>query len=155
LCVPPIAGWSCPFWHSNDLYQTLTRRPRSGVRVLFGQRRLGLTFGVDGRPGYLAGRLFSDVANDLRSSILHPDQLAIEAFRFGDSLVSANTRSLAALSEAGLSPTVIREIQPTAKLLGRLRQSPIIPNASLPGSRVPVTPSQSNLTILRIIELPR
>jgi hypothetical protein len=125
------------------------------ARVLFGQKRVGPTFGVEGRPDYLAGRSIRDVANDLRSGVLHPDQLPIDAFRVGDNLVSANTRSLSALSEAGLSPTVINEIQPTSALLRRLRESPIIPNAPLPGPRVPVTPSQSNLDVLRIIELPR
>ena len=45
------------------------------------------------------------MAADLRAGKLTPDQLPIEAFRLPDGrLVSANTRSLAALSEAGLGP---------------------------------------------------
>jgi YD repeat-containing protein len=123
------------------------------IKVLFGQKRVGPTFGVEGRPDYLAGRTITDVAVDLRSGVLHPDQLPIDAFRYGDDLVSANTRSLSALSEAGLRPTVINEIQPTNALLRRLRETPIVSNAPLPGPRVPVTPSQSNLDVLRIIEL--
>jgi hypothetical protein len=104
----------------------------------------------------LAGRSISDVAADLRSNKLSPDQLPIEAFRLPDGrLVSANTRSLAALSEAGLKPTKIKIIDATPDLLARLRETPLAPNCPLPGPRVPVTPSQSDLTILQIIELPQ
>ncbi|MFO1114448.1 MAG: RHS repeat-associated core domain-containing protein [Beijerinckiaceae bacterium] len=124
-------------------------------KVLFGQRRAGPTFGVKNRPVYLAGRSIADVADDLRTGVLHPDQLPIDAFRYGEYLVSANTRSLAALSEAGLSPTVVNEIGPSARLLRRLLEVPIISNAPLPGPRVPVTPSQSDFSVLRIIELAR
>jgi len=123
--------------------------------VLFGQRRVGQNFGVEGRPDYLAGRSITDVANDLRSGVLRAVQLPIDAFRVGNNLVSANTRSLAALSEAGLSPTIINEIQPTTTLLQRFSERPVIANAPLPGPRVPVTPTQRNLNVLRVIKLPR
>jgi hypothetical protein len=96
------------------------------------------------------------VAADLRAGTMTPDQLPIEAFRLPDGrLVSANTRSLAALSEAGLKPTNVKIIEPTPDLLSRLRETPIIPDAPVPGPRVPVTPSQSDLTVLRVIELPK
>ena len=83
-----------------------TPAPIDSSGPLFGQKRVSPTFGTEGRPPYLAGRSISDVAADLRAGRLTPDQLPIEAFRLPDGrLVSSNTRSLAALSEAGLSPT--------------------------------------------------
>jgi len=121
---------------------------------LFGQRRVGETFGSGG-PSHLAGRKISDVAADLRAGKLSPDDVPIEAFYHNGELVSANTRSLAALSEAGLKPTSIKIIQPTKVLLGRLKETPLIPNAPLPGPVVPVTPGRTSHTILRIITTPR
>jgi hypothetical protein len=129
--------------------------PPASEGPLFGQKRVGPNFGTKGRPPELAGRPIADVAADLRAGTLSADKLPIEAFQLPDGrLVSANTRSLAALSEAGLKPTKVTIIQPTQELLNRLKEVPIIPNAPLPGPRVPVTPSQSNLTVLRVIELP-
>jgi len=123
--------------------------------VLFGQKRVGPTFGFEGRPSYLAGREISAVADDLRAGVLHSDQLPIDAFYYEGKLVSANTRSLSALSEAGLEPTKINLIEPSRSLLRRLGEDPLMPNAPLPGPRVPVTPTQNDLTILRVIEIPR
>lgn len=88
------------------------------------------------------------MAADLRAGVLHPDQLPIQAFYYEGQLVSANTRSLSALSEAGLLPTNVTVIQPQRALLLRLRETPLLPNAPLPGPRVPVTPSRTDLTIL-------
>ncbi len=126
--------------------------------VLFGQKRVGESFSpiIDGSgpPIYLAGREISNVANDLRLKILHPDQLAIEVFWYNGQLVSANTRSLSALSEAGLTPTNIKFIMPNRTLLSRLDELPIIENASLPGPRIPVTKSKSDLKVIRVIEIP-
>lgn len=127
----------------------------SRPQILFGQKRVGQSFGVEGRPSQLAGRSIEDVASDLRSGRLHPDDVPIDAFRYGDSLVSTNSRSLAALSEAGLSPTNVQVVEPTRAHLARLRETPIISDAPLPGNRVPVTPSQNDLTVLKVIETPR
>ena len=124
-------------------------------RVLFGQRRMSPNFGTEGRPSHLAGRPVSDVADDLRNRRLHPDDLPIEAFYSGDNLVSINTRSLGALSEAGIRPTIIHIVDdPGRDVLRRLTQDPLIPAGALPGPRIPVTPSRSDHTIMRIIELP-
>ena len=128
--------------------------PNAENLVLFGQKRVGPCFGTTGRPAYLAGREIADVAADLRSGVLSSDMLPIQAFTYNGQLVSANTRSLAALSEAGMYPTNIQVIQPTQQLLLRLTETPLIPNAPLPGPFVPVTPSQSNLQILRVISIP-
>ncbi|SKC08460.1 hypothetical protein SAMN05660880_04113 [Luteibacter sp. 22Crub2.1] len=129
--------------------------------IMFGQRRVGETFSPlksdgSGPPAYLAGQPISDVAADLRAKILSPDQLPIQAFYYGEDgvLVSANTRSLSALSEAGMQPTNVTIIGPSRALLRRLREEPIVSNAPLPGPRVPVTPSQQNLQVIRIIQIP-
>ena len=123
--------------------------------VLFGQRRLSETFGAEGRPSYLAGRTINDVADDLARGVLSPDQLPITAFEYGNGqLVSANTRSLAAVSQAGLLPTNVTLVEPSRVLLRRLQQPSLLPGSPLPGPRVPVTPSQRDLTILRVIEVP-
>lgn len=127
--------------------------------ILFGQRRVGPTFSHrkpdgTGPPSHLAGRPISDVAADLRSGALKPDQLPIQVFKHEGKLVSANTRSLSALSEAGMLPTAVTEIKPTRALLARLREAPLIRGASLPGPQVAVTASQSDLEIIRIITIP-
>jgi hypothetical protein len=123
---------------------------------LFGQKRIGPTFGVDKRPPELAGRTIAEVANDLIAGKLSPDKLPIEAFRLPDGrLVTANNRSLAALALAGKKPTIVKIIKPTQDLLDRLKETPVIPNAPLPGARIPVTPTKDDLTVLRVIELPK
>jgi hypothetical protein len=138
----------------------LSGRPVSGAAatdgpVLFGQRRAGPSFSTkDGVPDFLKGRPISDVAADLRSGALHPDQLPVQAFEYNGQLVSANTRTLGALSEAGMAPTKVKIIQPTRGLLDRLREPPLIPNAPLPGPRLPITPSMADPTILRVISIP-
>jgi|GEM_PF-1136118 len=129
-----------------------------GVSILFGQRRLSERFSPfdpngNGPPDYLAGRSVYDVARDLRAGVLSPDQLPINAFLYGDELVSANTRSLGALSLSGFRPTNVNVITPSQNLLDRLGQRSLLPNSSLPGPRIPITPSQRDLTILDVIEI--
>lgn len=130
-------------------------------QVLFGQRRVSPTFSKTdpktgkGPPEHLAGRPISDVAADLKSGKINPDDVPVQAFRHGDELVSTNTRSLAALSEAGIRPTNVKVVEPTRSHLRRLDETPIIPNADLPATRVPVTPSHGDHTVLRVIEIPR
>lgn len=126
-----------------------------GPQVLFGQKRIGESFGSGGgRPSYLDGRPISDVASDLRAGRIQPDQIEIKAFQHGDKLVSTNNRSLAALSDAGMTPTNVKVVQPTRNELARLKEAPIIADAPLPGNRIPVTPSQEDLTVLRVISTP-
>jgi len=126
-----------------------------GTRILFGQRRVGPRFSdKKGVPKYLAGRLISDVAEDLRLGKLNADQLPINAFRGqNDELISINTRTFAALSEAGLYPTRINIVKPTRNELLRLREKTII-NSPLPSRSVPVTPTMIDLTVMRVITAP-
>jgi hypothetical protein len=126
--------------------------------VVFGQRRVNERFSprIDGAgpPEYLADRRIADVAADLRAGRLHPDQLPIQAFEYDGQLVSANSRSLAALSEAGLKPTIVQIIEPTDDLLLRLQEVPLRHTSPLPGPTTYVTPSRSNLSIIRPITVP-
>jgi RHS repeat-associated protein len=126
-----------------------------GTPVLFGQRRVGLRFSTKkGVPSYLAGRLLSDVAADLRAGKLTADHFPIDAFRGKNGeLISVNSRTLAALSDAGLRPTRINIVEPTRNELLRLTEKSII-NSPLPSRSVPVTPSMIDLTVTRIITAP-
>ncbi len=136
----------------------------AGETVLFGQRRVGPTFGTDPRFPKTSGRSIDDVVADLLNpnNPLSADDLPITAFRHPDTgaLVSANTRTRAALAKAGLEPTKVNTVdlaklpaRDRIKLLNRLQDTPIIPNAPLPGLRVPVTPSMRDHTVLEIIEI--
>jgi hypothetical protein len=126
-----------------------------GPQVLFGQKRIGPDFGAGGgRPAYISGRSIRDVADDLRNGILHPDQFPVEAFYFKGKLVSQNTRTLSALSDAGMEPTIVKIVEPSRNVLRRLQERPLISDGALPGPRVPVTPSMVNLSVQRIIEIP-
>ena len=129
-----------------------------GEPVLFGQRRCGPRFSVDPRYPQTSGRSIADVAADLRNpnNPLSPDDLPITAFRDPrtGSLVSMNTRTRAALAEAGLEPTRVEiadlnalSLRQRQKYLRRLNEQPII-DSPLPGLRVPVTPSMSNLDVM-------
>jgi YD repeat-containing protein len=131
-------------------------------RILFGQKRASPEFGpsVDrqgrptGRPEYLADRTISEVAQALKEGKLSPDQLQIEVFEYQGRKVSANTRSLAALAEAGMQPTNIKIIEATPDLLARLGEAPLIPDAPLPGPKLPITKTQGSGEILNVVELP-
>lgn len=130
-------------------------RAAAGERspILFGQKRIDPTFGVKGRPEHLAGRQVLDVAADISSGAVHPDQLPIRVFEYGGGLVSADSRSLAAFSEAGLLPTNVTLIRPSRDLRLRLLEPALLPNSVLPATRIPITPSDP--TILYTIELPK
>ena len=127
-------------------------------KVYFGQKRAGNRFSKKkGVPSEIAGRLIDDVVLDLKSGKLSSDIFEISVFRHEPTgkLVSINTRGLGALSKAGLKPTNIKFISnPKASLLNRLNETPII-GSSLPSSKLPITPSRKDLTILEIIEIPR
>jgi RHS repeat-associated protein len=126
-----------------------------GPYVLFGQRRVGRTFSRERDvPDYLRDRLITDVAADLRSGVLSPDQLPIQVFSYEGQLVTLNNRSLAALGEARIRPTRVEIVEPTLRQRRRLLEPPII-DSPIPGPLIPMTPSQSDLTILHVIEAPR
>jgi hypothetical protein len=103
---------------------------------------------TEDRPDY------RDVAADIKSGKLSPDQLRIEAFEHQGRLVSANTRSLAALSEAGMFPTNITEVAPSPDELARLTESPILKGETLPSTRVPVTRGGEIVSVVTLPPVP-
>lgn len=145
-------------WAINGLRSLFTAEATTendGFNVLFGQRRIGPNFSTKaGVPVYLAGRPISGVASDLRAGILTPDQLPINAFQNeAGELISINNRTLAALSQAGLRPTIVNLTTPTKAELLRLMEEPII-DSPIPGPRIPVTPNQSDLNVMWVVETP-
>ncbi|MCW7540925.1 DUF6531 domain-containing protein [Aquabacterium sp. A7-Y] len=129
-------------------------------QVLFGQRRIAGSFRQNsGAPSYIEGRTLADVASDLKSGVLHPDQLPVSYFvhpKTGQWIAESN-RTLAALAEAGMKPTVLREVPVTQELLNRLAEKSLRHRGqvlSMPGTSIPVTVGPNNLEIVRIISLP-
>jgi len=103
--------------------------------------------------GPFKGRSVYDVADDLKAGRLSPDDVQINAFRHNGALVTENNRSLTALSLAGLKPTNINIVESTTKLRNRLlEQTPL--GDILPSTRIAITPSQKDWTILDIVNIP-
>jgi RHS repeat-associated protein len=123
-----------------------------GQDVLFGQKRISPEFDPDGT---FQGRLIYDVAQDLSTGRLRPEDVVVEAFRHqGGQLVARNNRSLAALSLAGLRPVNVRILESVPQRI-RARLDEVSPlGDTLPARRIAVTPSQRNLRVLDIVNLP-
>ena len=165
--------------HAGSLFASLAGEGESGVvapatevseveaeaeqqeQILFGQKRISNEFG-DGPnvPSYLKNRTIDDVAADLKSGKITPDQIQISCVRdpATGKLVTLNNRGLAALSDAGFKPTNVVEVPYSAKIQDLLDQritndSPII-DSPLPGPSIPITPSQEDLEVVRVISLP-
>jgi uncharacterized protein RhaS with RHS repeats len=77
---------------------------KSGVR--FGQQGVSATF----RHGEFAGRTIEDVAAGLRSGAIKAEQLPIQTITRDGVSYTVNNRSLMALRQAGLEPTVIKDV---------------------------------------------
>jgi Pretoxin HINT domain len=121
-----------------------------GTEVLFGQRRVSPEFSEEGA---FKGRSIYAVAEDLKAGRLSRDGVVIHAFEHEGVLVSENTRSLAALSLAGMRPTNIRMMDHVSdEVRGRLTEPPIL--GPLPSRVVAVTPSKRDLRVGDIISIP-
>jgi RHS repeat-associated protein len=122
-----------------------------GQDVLFGQKRIGPNFSP---KGTFQGRSVYDVAGDIRSGRLRPEDVVVHAFRHGGQLIAENNRSLAALSLAGHRPVNVKILGEVADdVLARLDEvSPL--GDRLPSRRVAVTPSQADLRIMDVVHLP-
>ncbi len=80
--------------------------------------------------------------------------MVIHAFEHEGALVSENTRSLAALSLAGMRPTNVRMMDDVPSVVrGRLTEDPIV-GGPLPSRVVAVTPSMRDLRVGDIISIP-
>lgn len=87
---------------------------------------------------------------------MSPNDIRITAFEHQGQLVTINNRGLAALSEAGMSPTNLTTIgksQVSASVLARLGEVPTALGETLPSPNIAVTPSMSDWTVLRMISI--
>lgn len=121
-------------------------RATAAEEILFGQRRISPRFS----NGCYKGRLVVDVADDLRMGRISPDTLPLEVFEYNRQLVSGNSRSLAALRDAGVRPTCVTRVPMRDEWFERLMEDPII-DSPLPGPRVPITPRNGDDTILDVL----
>ncbi len=81
--------------------------PAASVRsIMFGQRGISSTF----RNGPFAGQTIEEVSAGLRSGAINPNQLPIQTITREGIEYTLNNRSLMALREAGLEPTVIFDV---------------------------------------------
>jgi hypothetical protein len=84
---------------------------------------------------------------------LSSDDILIHAFEHEGKLISENTRGLTVLSKAGMKPTNVKMISPPAKVLNRLKETSVLGD-KLPSTRIAVTPSMTDHTILEVVHLP-
>ena len=94
----------------------LTKAARGVPR--FAQRGVSSTF----RHGEFAGRTIEDVAAGLRSGAINPSQLPIQTITRDGVTYTLNNRSLMALRQAGMEPTVIRDVTGNAFFERQLTQ---------------------------------
>jgi hypothetical protein len=128
---------------------------RNNYPWAFGQRRADPTFSTKpGVPPEIAGKRLDVVADMLRSGQLSPDVIRIQYYvdDMSQMKVSLNTRGLAVLGMAGISPTNTEEV-PYSSLTGgqlnRFRETPIIPSP-IPGPLLPITPNVNDTTIMTL-----
>lgn len=90
------------------------------------------------------------------------DDLPITAFRDPKTgfLVSQNSRTRAVLADAGLEPTKVDIVdlnslskRQRSKFLNRLVEQPVLDGNLLPSTKVPMTPSMKDLSIMKVIEI--
>jgi hypothetical protein len=81
-----------------------TRGGQAGIR--FAQRGISAAF----RHGEFAGRSIDEVATGLRAGTISSDQLPINVVVRNGIRYTMNNRSLMALRQAGLEPTVINDV---------------------------------------------
>ncbi len=74
------------------------------------------------RHGEFAGRSISDVAAGLRSGAISPNQLPLQTITRDGVTYTLNNRSLMALRQAGMEPTVIRDVTGNAFFERQLMQ---------------------------------
>ncbi|GKX48185.1 hypothetical protein Pcaca03_30730 [Pectobacterium carotovorum subsp. carotovorum] len=88
---------------------------------------------------------------------MHIDKLPVSYFIHPQTgqRIAENNRTLAAISAAGMKPTILKEVPVTETFLNRLKEIPLRQRGevfSMPGSSIPITPGPNN-TILDVIRL--
>jgi hypothetical protein len=87
-----------------------------GVR--FAQRGISATF----RHGEFAGKTIQEVAAGLKTGAINPNQLPIQTITREGITYTLNNRSLMALRQAGLEPTILRDVTGNAFFEAQLTQ---------------------------------
>ncbi len=90
----------------------------AGAGIRFGQQGVSAAF----RHGEFAGRTIEEVAGGLRSGAISPSQLPIQTITREGVTYTLNNRSLMALRQAGLQPTVIQDVTGNPFFEGLLTQ---------------------------------
>lgn len=88
----------------------------SGVQ--FAQKGVSAAF----RHGEFAGKTIEDVAAGIRSGAINPDQLPIQVITRNGITYTVNNRSLMALRQAGVEPTIIKDVTGNALFERQLTQ---------------------------------
>jgi hypothetical protein len=86
--------------------------------IQFAQKGVSRTF----RHGEFAGRTIEEVAAALRSGVIKAEQLPIQTITRDGVTYTLNNRSLLALRQAGLEPTVIQDVTGNAFFEKQLTQ---------------------------------
>lgn len=88
------------------------------TEIQFAQKGVSATF----RHGEFAGQTIDDVAAGLRSGAIHPNQLPVQTVVRNGATYTMNNRSLMALQQAGMRPTIIRNMTGNGFLEKQLTQ---------------------------------
>ena len=102
--------------------------------VQFAQRGVSATF----RHGEFAGKTIEEVAAGLRGGAISPSQLPIQTITRNGVSYTLNNRSLMALRQAGLEPTVVQDVTGNAFFEAQLTQRLGELGGSVPADFVPV-----------------
>ncbi|MGH7966667.1 MAG: RHS repeat-associated core domain-containing protein, partial [Candidatus Binatia bacterium] len=102
--------------------------------IQFAQRGVSATF----RHGEFAGKTVQEVAAGLRSGVIRPEQLPIQVITRNGVTYTLNNRSLLALRQAGLEPTVIRNVTGNAFFERQLTERLTELGGSVPSGFTPV-----------------
>ncbi len=127
-------------------------------RILFAQKKIDDAFSTKADvPVELKGRKIEDVAKDLVDKKLSPDVIEISYTKTSDGkYATLNNRGLAALSLAGLKPTITKFVPWDALSKGQLKrfdETPLLKDDGqlIPGPWIPMV--DVNGKVLRVIEL--
>ena len=137
-----------------------------GIRlkpILWGQKRVSPTFRdySEGSPK-LWGRTLIEVAEDLKSGTISPDEIPIDYVIYNGQRVAVNNRGLTALRMADMEPTVTRQVPLTAKIeerIGENLSSAVLgswaKNYSTPGYRILVSGNADGTNPIYSVFLPK
>jgi RHS repeat-associated protein len=101
-----IAKFGTAAWEGKKVINGL-RKPFPKGNLLFGQSSVSAYFS---ERGCFGGRSIAEVAKDLRSKKISPDELPIRIILRNGKWVTLNNRSLLALKRAKMEPTILNDV---------------------------------------------